>query len=335
MRPWNPAAYPLLLVCCLAGATSVGAQQSASSLPPIRTSAWDLPLRQVHVGELHRSFRVYVPDRLAASPGLVIALHGSIGDASQARFAVGTELERLADAQNYVVAYPNGLGGWNGCRRGSLNPASVNGVDDVAFMEALVNDLVAAYGVDRRKLFALGYSGGGHLVYRLALERPHLMAAHAAMVMILPAEESMECEPSGEAVSILIMNGTADPSVRFEGGPIYDEEGEEIARMMSTNDTFEYWARVGGMRRAPRVEMLPDVVPEDDSTVEVRSLTSPQHEVMLVVVHGGGHTLPGMTPPPGPPRAQNQDVNAMDLTWRFFMRQLERQQAGAAAQAES
>lgn len=325
MRSWIPNRYPLLLVCCLAAAMPAGAQQPAASGVADRLSARELPLRQVHVGELHRSFRVYVPDRLAAGPGLVVALHGSIGDASQARDAVGTELERLADEENYVVAYANGLGGWNGCRRGSLNPASVNDLDDVAFMEALVEDLVAAYGVDRRKAFALGYSGGGHLVYRLALERPRLMAALAAMVMTLPEEESMKCEPSGEPVSILIMNGTADESVPFEGGPIHDDEsGEIIARMMSTSETFEYWARVGGMRDAPAVEMLPDVVPEDGSTVEVRSLTSPRHEVVLVVVHGGGHTLPGTTPPPGPPRAQNQDVNAVDLTWRFFMRQLAR-----------
>lgn len=280
----------------------------------------ELPLREVQVDDLTRTYRVYVPERLADSPGLIVALHGASGDAAQALEVVGAQLKRIADAEGQIVAYPNGMGGWNGCQRGSRSPANVNEIDDVGFIERLVEDMVDAYGIDPEKAFVLGYSGGGRMVHRLALERPRLMAGFAAMLMVLPVEESMDCEPSGEPVSILIMNGTADQLVPFEGGVVPGASPDLPSdRLRSTTETFDYWADLADLDGTPSVTKLPDVDPEDGSTVEVQTLASPHFEVTLVIVHGGKHRLPGG---PSAGRPVNRDVDAVALAWEFFTRQI-------------
>jgi len=213
--------------------------------------------------------------------------------------------------------------GWNGCARGSRNAAKLNGVDDVAFIEHLIDDMATTYGIDREKVFVLGYSGGGHLVYRLALERPHLFAGFAAMLMVLPAPESLDCDPSGEPVSIMIMNGTADPAVPFEGGVVpRNSEDVPYDRFLSTPETFEYWAELAGLDGEPTLTKIPDLAPDDGSTVDVQTLASTPFEVALVVVHGGQHRIPGQRQPPGSEMPVNRDADAVEMVWEFFSRRL-------------
>lgn len=120
------------------------------------------------------------------------------------------------------------------------------------------------------------------------------------------------------------MNGTAD-GIIFEGGAV-EREPVDVPDdwFLSTPETFDYWAGLADLTGPPAVTTLPDIDPEDGSTVEVRAPTSPRLDVTLVVVHGGKHRLPGQKQLPGSDTPINRDVDGVQVAWDFFTRQIGR-----------
>ena len=273
------------------------------------------PIDTLVIGDLQRTFGLYVPDKLAERPALVLAFHGSGGNAAVPPIF---GFEPLADAEGFILAYPNGFEGhWNDCRSAGSYAANAQNVDDVEFVRRLVAELAKRYGVESTRVFATGWSNGGQFVYRLAMECPGLVAAVAPFGANLPADTNLNCTPSGQPVSIMIVNGTKDSISPWEGGS--SPHGE----VRSAEQTFAYWAEVAGLRGQPTVTLYPDVVADDESTVERRTLSAGRIEVSLVIVHGGGHTLPGASMKAGGRLgAVNRDVVGAELIWEFFARHL-------------
>lgn len=270
------------------------------------------------VGGLKRSFSLYIPHTVADKPALVLAFHGSGGDARQPQIF---GFEGLADSSGFLLAYPDGYERhWNDCRSAGPYSANTLDIDDVGFMRSLVAHLFDRYGVDTRSVFATGWSNGGQFAYRLALESPDLVAAVAPFCASLPVATNMDCIPADQPVSVMIVNGTEDLLSPWEGGP--SSNGE----VMSAEATFAYWVEVADLHGEPKVTGLPDVVSDDGSTVEQHSLSSGQVEVSLVIVRGGGHTFPGSSMRGGGRLgAVNRDVDGAEMIWRFFSRHLSRQ----------
>src|SRR5207248_10234414 len=83
------------------------------------------------------------------------------------------EFDELADKHGFLVVYPDGFDNtWNDCRRGSPFSSKRLKIDDAGFIKSLVNHEVTAHAVDRKRVFAAGWSNGAQLAYRLALEYP-------------------------------------------------------------------------------------------------------------------------------------------------------------------
>jgi polyhydroxybutyrate depolymerase len=61
-------------------------------------------------------------------------------------------------------------------------------VDDVAFLDALLDDLAGAYRVDPRRVFATGMSNGAMMAYRLASELSERIAAVAPVAGTMATE---------------------------------------------------------------------------------------------------------------------------------------------------
>ena len=73
---------------------------------------------------------------------------------------------RLADREGFTVAYPDGVGGnWNDGQPDENSAAWRQGVDDVAFLKAVVGS-VGAFG----KVYLVGYSNGAVMAGRAAVE---------------------------------------------------------------------------------------------------------------------------------------------------------------------
>ena len=94
-------------------------------------------------------------------------------------------------------------------------------IDDVGFLTGVVDKLITEIGVDRDRVFATGISRGGHMAFRLALEAPSRFRAVAAVSANVPTPENFKCKPAGQGTSsVMIMNGTMDPLIPFDGGEV-------------------------------------------------------------------------------------------------------------------
>ena len=295
----------------------------APSPAPPRLSA-TLQRDSIRVGDRMRSYAFYVPARLAPNPPLVLALHGSMGDAGQMRLATGYGFERLADRHGFIVLYPEGHEGhWNDCRGKASYAARRLGIDDVSFMRALVARFRAAHGVDSARVFAAGISNGAHLGYRLALEAPDLVRAVAAVGANLPAPGNMDCAPAGGGTSVLIMNGTRDPINPYEGGRVtlfgFGDRGD----VLSAGASAAYFARRLGIADAPVTERIAQ--PEGSGRTSAERTTwrsAGGDEVLLYTIHGGGHSIP--QPHVRARRLLGRTHRALDgpaEIWSFFARQ--------------
>lgn len=289
-------------------------------LPPLSGS---LEKGRIEVGGLKRSYLRYVPRGLEQGAPLVLVMHGSGETGAQIRIGTGYGFERLADEHRFAVVYPNAhTFDWNDCSR--VGDFSVNGaeVDDVAFLGALVDKLVADLGIDRRRVFATGVSAGGSMSLRLALEDPARFRAVAAVAANVPAPENFKCKPAGPGTSLMVMNGTKDPLVPFDGGEVnllgLFYKGGNVRSSLASGQYFADLNHIAGVPTSSRTAMV------DGQGVEQtlwRSDAS-RAEVELVTIHGGGHGLPQphwrrprlLGPSPMAP-------NGPELIWAFFDRQ--------------
>jgi pimeloyl-ACP methyl ester carboxylesterase len=94
---------------------------------------------------------LYVPDSAGPHPSLVVLLHGR--QQSETEILVPPYFRKLADATGTIVIAPNGRGSYD-----FAQPAA----DDVY---QITEAVVAAYNVDRRRVYLAGYSMGGFSVF--------------------------------------------------------------------------------------------------------------------------------------------------------------------------
>jgi polyhydroxybutyrate depolymerase len=98
-------------------------------------------------------------------------------------------------------------------------------------------------------------------------------------------------------VPIMILNGTKDPLVPYDGGHIRILGGRSRGKILSTDETVRLFRKYNGCEAKPAVRTLPDRDPNDGCRVTVTTYGGGRagSEVRLVKVSGGGHTWPGGT----------------------------------------
>ena len=268
-----------------------------------------------------RTYLAYVPKGLAPGAPLVLAMHGSGENAAALRIETGYAFERLADERGFAVVYPNGQSGhWNTCEIDKDAPKP--GVDDVRFLTALADKFVGEIGTDRNRVFGFGLSEGGYMAIRLALEAPARFRAVAPAAANLSLPEDFQCKPvAGGGASVILMHGTKDPLVPFDG-----REGSLMFGLITNNKTqstlatAQYFANLNGLAGRPVTTRSTSA---DGFGIE-RSLWSngSKAEVELVAIDGAGHVFPQpfyrarrlLGPSP-------RDPNGAEIIWAFFERQ--------------
>jgi polyhydroxybutyrate depolymerase len=257
-----------------------------------------------------------VPNNLPRTAPVVFVLHGSGGNGASMRAMTNGEFERLADQNNFLLIYPDGFENrWNDCRKNATSSTHTMNIDDGGFLHALVQRFHTELGSSDSDVFAFGFSNGGALALRLALERPREFRAVAAIASTLPTDANLDCARSGSASSVLLMTGTADPLVSPASTP--------LAR--SPEETMSYFrALVRGVSE-PELQSYPDLVSTDSSTVERRTWRGRGVELNFYTVRGGAHSIPQLLPAgrTTPEQARrNADISAVAEAWAFFARQL-------------
>jgi polyhydroxybutyrate depolymerase len=295
----------------------------APALKPPKLSA-SVQRGSIQVAPLNRSYLFYVPRNLPTNPALVFALHGATQNAERMRVSTGYEFERLADEHGFVVIFPNGYKNhWNDCRKAASYSARRKNINDGAFIQALIERFHSTLGADQTRVFVMGYSNGGHMAYRLALEMPERFAAIAAVAANLAANDNCDCRKSGRSIPVMIMNGTADPINPDGGGKITLFGFGNRGTVLSSRKSAEYFARLDSQEVEPEISRLPSHNSADHTSVEILEWNAPgKPEVVLESIKGGGHVVP--QPNYKAPRFLGRTthvVNGPEEIWNFFARQ--------------
>ncbi|HEV7661332.1 MAG TPA: hypothetical protein VGO55_15945 [Allosphingosinicella sp.] len=248
-----------------------------------------VPRSLVHDGQ-RRTWREVVPAACAgrrAHCPVLIALHGGGGRTSGAQFAAGTGLAGEGVTRGYVVLAPDALGdNWNDGR-----PEIAAGIDDVGFIRAMIADAGSRLGLDRRRIFAVGASNGGLMSYRLACEGGDLVRAIAPVIANMGEALIAQCRPTA-AVSVLMMPGTADPLIRYQGGAVA-AGWRDRGRTVSADRTLEFWRSAMACPGPPRTERFDPVRDETSVAITRYDRCRDGASVRRWTVEGGGHTWPG------------------------------------------
>jgi len=291
-------------------------------LPPEPPLPGKLERGELEHGGHTRTWIAYVPTKLRAHPALVIALHGSMSTAQQARRVYGYDFDLLAQAHGFIAVYPQGYKGhWNDCKAKGPFAAKIENIDDVGFLHMLVDRLAKDHDVDRSHVYVTGVSNGGAMTIRLALQTPDFARAYAAVVASVPAPENMAIMPKGEPVSMLLMNGTADPFNPWRGGDValYGVWGNR-GPVLSAKESVEYFLKLDELGGSPERTQIPDSDTNDGTTAERQRWTAPgKRNVTLIAIHGGGHSVPHPATYGRPLLGNsNRDFHAANEIWNFF-----------------
>jgi polyhydroxybutyrate depolymerase len=234
----------------------------------------------------------------------------------------------LADRHGFLVAYPDALGGqWNGCRVRAPYHAALVGIDEIAFLRAVVRRIKEISQRNLAGVFAVGYSNGGHLVFRLALEAPGDFDAFAAIGAHLPVAEERDCDSSDMPVPIFLVSGTEDPINPWAGGEVRPPSGRSLGHVLSAEATAQYFRTLAGVTNVPTIERHADRDAKDGVQVETRRWPARgRGEIVIMVMHGGGHTLPHPTArfPVDLVGRTSRDLDGASAIWDFFARHLRR-----------
>lgn len=295
--------------------------------PPLPQLSGTLTKGAIEVGGLKRTYLTYVPKDLPNGAPLVLVMHGSGERAAEIRIGTGYGFERLADEHGFAVVYPNSASfDWNDCSK--VGDFRVNGteVDDVGFLNALVDKHISEISVDRGRVFATGVSAGGFMSIRLALEVPSRYRAVAAVAANVPAPENFKCTLQGLGTSVMIMNGTKDPLVPFAGGEVnllgLFYKGGNVRSSRESGQYFADRNQLAGMPVTTQTPVTGGVNVEQVLWHGNAKDKGANGEVELVAIHGGGHGLPQpywrrprlLGPSPMAP-------NGPAMIWAFFARQ--------------
>jgi len=243
---------------------------------------------------------------------LVIVLHGGGGNAENAENMTG--FTEKARKEGFVVVYPEGTGmlrnrllTWNAGH--CCGHAMKDGVDDVGFINFLIDALAIKYPIDPNRIFVTGMSNGGMMTHRLGIALSSRIAAIAPVVATVFGDEKMPAVP----VSALMINGMLDKNVPPAGGEPGGRGSDawDGTSILPTEKQIEFWAKANGCADGPQKDDIGTAMHWQYRCPSGRS-------VELLLVKDNGHAWPG-----GKPGSRRGDkpttaLNATDVIWDFF-----------------
>jgi poly(hydroxyalkanoate) depolymerase family esterase len=237
-------------------------------------------------------YKLYIPARGEGRPRpLLLMLHGCTQSPDD--FAAGTGMNRLAEAQGIIVAYPrqteraNVKRCWNW-----FEPSNQARSGELALFAALIDAIAADEAVDRGRVFAAGLSAGGAAAVNLAAAYPELLAgvgAHSGLACGVARDVASAFRAMKDG-GVLPAAGPASlsvPTIVFQGdkdATVHPANAEAILRQAKPP------GRIAGRRQD-------GVAPGGlGYTRTVYDGADGRPRLESWVVHGGGHAWSGGSP---------------------------------------
>jgi polyhydroxybutyrate depolymerase len=245
--------YAIALVALAAALSACGRRAAEPRAQGGEQSAAGSETVALQHGGRNRRYILYRPRTvpIATPSPLLIALHGGGGNA--AGFQAYAGLDSVADREGFLVVYPEGtsaLGNLRTWNAGDCCGYAMNqNVDDVGFIDALLDDVARRTRVDARRIYATGHSNGAMMVYRLAAERAERIAAIAP---VAGAYNTGAFAPS-RPVAVMHIHSVDDPRALYNGGVGPPFPGTNVrSRHRSVMEGIGKWLQRNGCAPEPR-----------------------------------------------------------------------------------
>lgn len=271
-------AIALVLIC----AVILGLCSCTQSKPRPQSKITDVVLTKDNTYEcqfedMTFKFMLFLPEKTDSNTPLILMLPG-LGNNSSA-FKLQTHMDEDACPRGYAVCYVQpgqGMGakGWD-C--GLMDPQDV---DSLEYLINLVIYLQDEYGLSKTKAFAAGFSNGGFMIHRLAMEGSDTFLAVAAVAGMMTTKVWDE-RSDKTSIGFLEIYGTKDNVVPQNGNGTASASPYPAIEVV-----MDYWASANGLGSSS-VEALSD-------KAELTKYTAlfNKTQVWSVKIDGGAHEWP-------------------------------------------
>ena len=229
--------------------------------------------------DVKHEFVISLPEESKNAP-LIVMFHGAGDSAKGFRLTSGFDNDALP--MGYAVCYVSGTSNpkagrntrsWN---YGRFEPD----YNDVEFIKALVNYLVDEYSLDKDHVFCAGFSNGGFMNFRLALEAQDTFLACVSVGGDL-CKTLWNKRPDNNDVGMLVVYGENDESI-----PKNIDGSAKTALDPAIEDVIDYMATSNGLDAQSEGEI------GDGSIIRKYEADSDKDIVWSVVVKEGKHGWP-------------------------------------------
>lgn len=225
-----------------------------------------------------REYLVKIPAQHDATMPVLYFLHG-LGD-NITRLDNEFHFQQIADDFGWMMVVPqalpqSGYTMWNAALTSS-------NIDDSGFLMALLDTLAVNYPVNLDSVFFTGFSMGGFMTHRMAIEHGDRITACAPVSGLIT--HAMASHTAVAPVKMLHIHGTSDPVVGYDGNSQYF--GGNLG--LSVEAILDYWKNANHCAGEPFIDTFPDL--HNDGLRFVRYTYEGDAELQHIKVIGGNHT---------------------------------------------
>ncbi|MFG1714812.1 PHB depolymerase family esterase [Micromonospora sp. NPDC049203] len=205
---------------------------------------------------------LYVPDTVAARPGLLVVNHYCTG--SGPAMYSGTQFAALADRYGYIVVYPSVTRSSKCFDVSSPQALRRDGGSDPVGVKSMVDYVRQRYPVDSQRIFTTGTSSGAMMTNVLLGDYPDVFRAGAAFAGVPfgcfattnGSEWNSECA-NGQVLKTpqqwgdLVRNaypGYTGPRPRMQ---LWHGTNDETLRYPNFGEEIDQWTNVNGLSQTP------------------------------------------------------------------------------------
>ena len=244
---------------------------------------------------LERKYILYIPSTYTGtiSVPLVLNIHGH-GLTASKHMNYG-DLRPIADSAGFIIVHPQatvmyGDTHWN------VGSELYSDVDDIGFLDMLLNSIQRDFNIDSKRIYSAGYSNGARMSFLLGCKLNHRVAAVAGVAGLMSENNQIECSQAHHPTPVLQIHGTLDSIIS------YNDVGKFL----------DFWMSINNCDKNPVISYIPDNNPNDGSTTQhfvyKNKINGTTVEHFKVI--GGGHSWPGYN--------GDSDINASVELWRFL-----------------
>jgi polyhydroxybutyrate depolymerase len=252
---------------------------------------------------LSRKYSIYIPKLYSEKNRnpLVLNFHGTGGNGAE--FLLQSNLTGVADTAGFLVVSPtatNIMGGnWNWYK------PEVTGVDDPAFISALLDTIIENYNIDANRIYCTGESRGGIFCYALACKLSNRIAAIAPVVATMLTKDIETCIPS-HPIPVLHIHGTHDSIVPYLG---------KKPHLLPVPTVLDFWCNFnsGNKKTSLTIFCDYDISNEHNETILCESGNNGA-TVKLLKIYKGGHGILRLN------YEENNNCSISAEVWKFFYR---------------